>query len=315
VSTVVWIALAGLGVAAIVWGAETFAEHLAVAATRLGVSAFALALLLAGAEPEELATAVAASLRDAPAIAFGDVIGANVAICLVALGVGAVVAPLPFDVRVRRYALAGLPAGALAAWAAWDGHVSRLEGLGLVGVYVAFVATIWIIERHPPALGETDELDHAVAETAGRVGRELALVVAGVVAMAVGASALVEGIRRISDLESTQTRLGLVVVGFATAFELVVLAWSAARRGITPAVVAGVVGSYTYNVTMTLGAGALARPLRVVDADALHGPWLAMLAALVVVVALAWPAQRLDHRAGLVCLALYPVFVALVVVA
>jgi cation:H+ antiporter len=280
------------------------------------VSAFALALLLAGAEPEELATAVAASLRDAPAIAFGDVIGANVAICLVALGVGAVVAPLPFDVRVRRYALAGLPAGALAAWIAWDGHVSRLEGLALVGVYVAFVATIWIIERHPPALGETDELDHAVADgTAGRVGRELALVVAGVVAMAVGASALVEGIRRISDLESTQTRLGLVVVGFATAFELVVLAWSAARRGITPAVVAGVVGSYTYNVTMTLGAGALARPLRVVDAAPLHGPWLAMLAALVVVVALAWPAQRLDHRAGLACLALYPVFVTLVIVA
>jgi cation:H+ antiporter len=136
-------------VAAIVWGAETFAEHLAVASTRLGVSAFALALLLAGAEPEELATAVTASLREAPAIAFGDVIGANVAICLVALGVGANVAPLPFDVRVRRYALAGLPAGALAAWSAWDEHVSRLEGLGLVGVYVAFVVTIWIIERHP----------------------------------------------------------------------------------------------------------------------------------------------------------------------
>jgi len=43
-----------------------------------------LALLLAGAEPEELATAVTASLRDTPAIAFGDVIGANIAIYLVA---------------------------------------------------------------------------------------------------------------------------------------------------------------------------------------------------------------------------------------
>jgi hypothetical protein len=35
---------------------------------------FALALSLAGAEPEALATAVTASLRDAPAITFGDVI-------------------------------------------------------------------------------------------------------------------------------------------------------------------------------------------------------------------------------------------------
>jgi hypothetical protein len=45
----------------------------------LRVSSFALALLLAGAEPEELATGVAASLRHAPGVAFGDVIGANVA--------------------------------------------------------------------------------------------------------------------------------------------------------------------------------------------------------------------------------------------
>jgi cation:H+ antiporter len=55
VPIIAWIAVAGLGVAAIVWGAETFAEHLAVASARLGVSTFRLALLLAGAEPEELA--------------------------------------------------------------------------------------------------------------------------------------------------------------------------------------------------------------------------------------------------------------------
>ncbi len=168
------VGVAAVGVAAIVWGAETFAEHLAVAATRLGVSAFALAVLLAGAEPEELATAVAASLRDAPAIAFGDVIGANVAICLVALGVGAVIAPLPFDRQVRRYAIAGLPAGVLAATLAWDGRVGRVEAALLVGAYITFVAAIWILERRPPALGETAELHdaaHSTQPTRPRVGR------------------------------------------------------------------------------------------------------------------------------------------------
>ena len=57
-STVGWLVVALAGVACIVWGAETFAEHLAVASIRLGVSAFAVALLLAEAEPEELAAAV-----------------------------------------------------------------------------------------------------------------------------------------------------------------------------------------------------------------------------------------------------------------
>lgn len=108
---VLWVLVILVSVAAIVWGAQTFAENLGVAAVRLRVSMFALSLLLAGAEPEELATALAASVQDAPGIAFGDVIGANVAICLVALGVGAIIAPLPFGTRVRRYALLGLPIG------------------------------------------------------------------------------------------------------------------------------------------------------------------------------------------------------------
>lgn len=314
VAFVGWLLIALFGVAAIVWGAETFAEHLAVASTRLGVSAFALAVLLAGAEPEELATSVTASLRSAPGIAFGDVIGANVTICLVALGVGATLTLLPCAGPVRRYALAGLPAGALAAWFAWDGVVTRVEGAILVGAYVAFVAAIWYLERRPPDLGEVAELQEAADADSGergRVGRELGLVVAGVAAMAVGASALVEGVRRITDVESSQVKLGIVVVGFATAFELVVLAWSAAHRGMTTAIVAGVVGSYTYNATMTLGAGALARPLQVVDAQQLHVPWVLMLVALALPLGLA-RGGRLDRRSGALLLASYPLFVLIV---
>ena len=75
--------------------------------------------------------------------------------------------------------------------------------------------------------------------------------------------------------------------------ELVVLAWSAARRGISEATVAGVVGSFAYNVTMTLGAGALARPLVLVDATVLHAPLLLGSLALVTLLAArrgeSWP--------------------------
>ena len=317
---VLWVLVILASVAAIVWGAETFAEHLGAAAVRLRVSMFALSLLLAGAEPEELATALAATLRDAPGIAFGDVIGANVAICLVALGVGAIIAPLPFGTRVRRYALLSVPVGVIATGFVWKGNVGRLEGGVLVALYVLYVAIIWIVERRPPALGETEELEEAQEKLAAtkftgaqhRVGRELLLVLAGVVAMAVGATLLVEAVRRISNVEATQTNLGLTLVGFATAFELVVLAWSAARRGASEAVVAGVVGSYAYNVTMTLGAAALARPLRIVDANHLHVPLIAMLASLVLVILLAVPKGYLGKAAGGVLLMAYPLFVIVI---
>ncbi len=308
-----------VGVGLIVWGAETFAEHLAVASTRLGVSTFALAILLAGAEPEELATAVTASLRGAPGIAYGDVIGANIAICLVALGVGAVIAPLPFGDGVRPYALLAVPTGVVAAALAWDGRVDRVEGLALVAAYVAYVALIWQRERRPPALGETAGLAEAKAESArgqGRVGVELLAVVGGVAALAVGAVLVVEAVRRLTDVESSQTVLGLTIVGFATAFELVVLAWSSARHGVSEAVVAAVVGSFAYNSTMTLGAGALARPLRLEDGDLLHLPWALMLASLALVVALGWRPRQLDRPRGITLLAAYPlVVVALSLVA
>ncbi len=311
-----WLVVFVVGVAVIVWGAETFAEHLGAASVQLGVSSFALALLLAGAEPEELATAVAASLRGSPGIALGDVVGANVAICLVALGVGAWIAPLPFRAGVMRYALLGLPLGAVGAWFAWDGEVSRLEGGVLVVLYVAYVAAIWWVERKPPMLGEVGELAEA-REAAGagitkHVGRDLALVVAGVIAMAAGASLLVEAVQRISGVESVQTRLGLTLVGFATGFELVVLAWSAARRGISEAVVAGVVGSFAYNTTMTLGAGALARPLVLSDASSLHRPLAFMLAALLLVILLASRRRQLGRLEASVLLAAYPLFVVTV---
>jgi cation:H+ antiporter len=313
------LALAGFlaGVALIVWGAEAFAEHLGSASVRLGVSTFALALLLAGAEPEELATTVTASLRDAPAIALGDVIGANVTVCLVALGVGALVAPLPFGGQVRRYALLGLPLAIAMVVVAWDGQVGRLEGAMLVGLYVVYVTVIWVKERRPPALGETGEIEVAAAResrvegTAG-AGRDVAWTVVGVAAMVVGAMLLVESVRSLTDVEETQTTLALTIVGFATGFELVVLAWSAARRGISEAVVAAVVGSFAYNATMSLGVAALARPLRLGDTTVLHLPLALMLGAFVLVLALALPSGRLDRRRGLVLLACYPLFLAVV---
>lgn len=298
------------GVAIIVWGAENFAEHLAAASARLGVTSFALALLLAGAEPEELATGVAATLRDSPAIALGDVIGANTAICLVALGVGALIAPLPFGPRVRRYALLGLPVGVISVGVAWDGRVGRGEGMVLVLLYVAYVAAIWRAEGRPPALGETAELEEE-REASGWAAGEVILVFAGVAAMVIGATLLVEGVRGLAHADDAQARLSLTVVGFATAFELVVLAWSAARRGISEAVVAAVVGSFAYNATMTLGTAAVVRPLEIADAAPIRLPSMAMLAALVLPIVLAYRGGLLSRRAGVALLGAYPSFVVI----
>jgi len=313
VTIALWIVVLLAGAGAIVWGAEAFAEHLGGAAKRLGVSSFALALLLAGAEPEELATAVAAALRGSPGIALGDVIGANVTICLVALGLGALIRPLPFQ-DAFRYAVFGLPLGVIVVIIAWDGTVSRGEGMLLVLLYVGYVATIWVLERRPPALGEVAELAESPTRNIGTTARrDLFFVLAGIAAMSIGASVLVEAARRITTAEALQTKLGLTIVGFATGFELVVLAWSASRRGASEAVVAGVVGSFSYNVTMTLGAAALTRPLVFHDALILHQPLLLMIAAFGAVLLLTVRRRKLSRSAGFILLLGYPIFIFLVI--
>jgi cation:H+ antiporter len=158
-----------------------------------------------------------------------------------------------------------VPVGVVCAVVAWGGDLGRLVGLILVLLYVAYVGLIWRVEGAPPALGETSEIEEARDRTAvrgvgrRRIGKDLVLILAGVAAMSVGAAALVEGVRHLASADGSQTQLSLTLVGFATAFELVVLAIAASRRGATEVVVAAVVGSFAYNATMTLGAAALAR--------------------------------------------------------
>jgi cation:H+ antiporter len=227
---------------------------------------------------------------------------------------------MPFRGPAMCYAALGLPIGAVATWIAWDGNVRRIQGAFLMALYVLYVALIWIIERRPPMLGEAHEIEEARQKAArgrggqSKVSRELALVLAGVAAMAIGGWLLVEAVVRISGVEETQTKLGLTLVGFATGFELVVLAWSTARRGASEAALAGVVGSFAYNMTMTLGAGALVRPLTIGNAALLHSPLLIMLGALAMPILLALPSGSLGRLSGSGLLLAYIGYVVIVLV-
>lgn len=91
VGAVLLLVAAGL----LVGGAELFAEHVRPAAARVGLPVFAVGLLLAGAEPEELVTTVVASARHHPGLAVGDLVGANLLIGTLASGLCAVVRPCP----------------------------------------------------------------------------------------------------------------------------------------------------------------------------------------------------------------------------
>jgi cation:H+ antiporter len=305
--------LLALAAGALVAGAELFAEHAGGAGRRLGVSALAVGIVLAGAEPEELVTAVIASLRDRPGLAVGDAIGANITTLTLVLGLAAMLRPVPVGGRVRGYAAAAVLTGLVATAVVADGRVSRLEGGLLVLAYAVFVVVVWRAEREPPLIGEVAEALEDDSDS-GRGGRAtvvpLVLVLVGIAIMTLGGRIAIAGAERIvSALSASDTAVGLTFVALATTAELLALVFAAARRQISDLAVAAVLGSATYNATATLGIAALARPLTA------PGPVIAGLAAAALPAALIVAGgrrHRLGRGAGVALLAGYAAFVVLV---
>jgi cation:H+ antiporter len=293
-------------------GSELFAEHATAAGRRLGVTALAVGLVLAGAEPEEMVTAIFASGRHHPGIAAGDAIGANVTMLTAVLGLAALARPLWLSARVRMYALAASAAGVTGALSLIGGHISRLRGGLLVGAYVAAVAVVWRQERRPPVFGEAAELAEEADDTysPGPTDTQAAaLVLAGIAAMAAGGWLAVSGAERIvNSLGLAESVVGLTFVAIATTAELFALVLAAYRRGVEELALAGVLGSALYNSTATLGVAALVRPLHVQDIQ-----WQAWLAAALPagIVTYSLLFRRVGRTGGVLLVATYAAHLAL----
>jgi cation:H+ antiporter len=276
--------LLAAGAGLLVAGTEAFAEHIVPAARKVRISAFGLAALVAGAEPEEAWTASVASWRDRPDLAIGDALGANLVIATVTLGLLIVVVPIALTPTVRRYAVVAGGAAVIAFLVVLGGTVSRPEGIGLVVLYLILIGLLWRIERRPPPIGELAEAyeDDDDADAPG--WRPLLWVVAGFVAMIAGGIVVVDGAERLVDATGrSDSAIGLTVLALATSAEMLALVWSARRRGVPELALAGTLGAIAYNATASLGVAAIVRPLDVGDQTAplvVSGLVIAAMAAL-----------------------------------
>jgi cation:H+ antiporter len=293
--------------AGVLWvGAELFAEHATGAGRRLGTTGLVVGLLLAGAEPEELITAVVAALRDRGGIAAGDAIGANVTMLTLVVGLAALAGGMPIGGRVRRYLVGASLLGAVAAVLV-PGGLGRGEGLFLILLFTGTVGVVWVGERRLPAIGELADVEE---ETAGKENSEgrLALALVGIGVMAAGGWVAVLGAERVVDaLGVADSVVGLTLVALATTAELLALAAAAHRRGVSELAVAGVVGSAGYNSTVTLGGAALARPL--VTTGVVAAAWLAAGLPLLLLV-LGGRSGRIPRWGGVLLVGVYVAYVA-----
>ena len=300
------------GGALLLWGAEEFMEHIAALARSWRLPVVAMGLLLAGAEPEELVTALIASGTGNPILAATDALGANVTMTALGLGLaffaaggsGALLAgDEDHSTALRGYAVAAAGCGVIALLALADGYLGRGEAVALVAAYVVLVAFIWYKQRRPPAFGELAEVDDDDDEREGGA-RALLLVGLGLAAMVADGALAVRGAESLAERSGLgQEATGLTALAFATSVEVLALVAAGRRRGLTAVAVGGVLGSVIYNATLTLGLSAMVSPLITPDLR-----WVAVLATVLPLTLLPRAVTSRPRVVGVLLVAVYAAY-------
>lgn len=285
-----------VGMGFLIIGADCFVDGARDLARDLGVSALVIGVLLAGLEPEEMLTAAIASARGAPTLAVGNVIGTNVTITTVALGLSALIFPLTIGRSVRRQALIATLVSTLPIVLLLLGTVTRLAGIFLLVVFVGYTIFLFrtdraAVKRMAEAEMDDDDDDDDNQAVQGRSGlrfKAILLTAGGLVAMALGGPAIVEGALRLAQsLGLAEGIIGATIVSLGTGAEMIVLGISAARKKQADILIGGILGSFAYNLLVTLGLAATIHAIPV-DPHITLIALPAMIVAHLLLLALVW---------------------------
>jgi len=289
--------------ALVVFGADLLLDGLLALARHWRRSAFALVVLLAGMEPENLVAGVAANLDGLPGAALGTCLGGSVFIALGVAGLGGLLAPARVSPRwttIAWTAAAPLPLALLAI----DGEIGRSDALLLLLWFVVAIAGLARAEGAPPADDDDDER---------RRFHPLLIAAGGLALLSVGGSLLGDALRSAAaGLGASPTLLGNTAIAAAVEAEEVARVAVPARRGRPDLALANIAGTIVHFVTLNAGLIALARPLPIDAATrTVHLPAAVLAPALCFILIRA--RGRLDRPAGLALLALYALYVGVAI--
>ncbi len=318
-----WLELAGGG-ALLYFGAEWFVAGASALALALRVPQILVGLTVVayGTSLPEIIVGVQAARTGHGDVAFGNVVGSNIANIGLILGTAALIRPARVDGTLRRRELPILIVCSLVLpFLLTDGVIGPWESRGLL--VAAFLYTAWMVReaRSASTLAMVNVDAAALGEAADAAGaptprgslRAAAVGTAGLGVLLVGGNLFVDGSVSVARLLGMSDRLvGLTIVAVGTSLPELVTSVIAARRDHSDIAIGNVVGSNIFNVLLCLGAAGLAGPLTVrlqaVGFD------LVALIAMTAIAALFIRTERFITRAeGGVALGLYVVYAAITI--
>jgi cation:H+ antiporter len=291
------------GLAGLFFGGDWLVRGAVGIARRFRVPPLVIGLTIVGfgTSTPELLVSVQAAMAGVPGIAIGNVVGSNTANILLILGLSAAVASLVARWGPMRGDLAWMMAASLVLVPMfWDGQMSRLEGIILFAGIVAYILSA--MRR----VGSAPEIDGPPRP----LWKTLGLTVLGLVVLMLGARLLVDSSIEIARwLGVSEAVIGLTIVAVGTSLPELATSIAAAVKGEREIALGNVVGSNIFNVFAILGLTAIILPIPV-EARFLAFDVPVMLAVSLLLVAIAFLAQRISRAVGFGFLALYALYIA-----
>lgn len=269
-----------------------------------------------GTSLPELFTSIDSVLAGAPDIAFGNIVGSNIANLLLIAGAAAALTGAAVSKRlVGRDGLFMSAATALFAFVLYSDLMTPIVGGALLAglaLFFALARTGWTAGGSGDLEAERLETSAADGSAGGALGA-LTIFATGVVLTIAGATTLVDGaIDLARELGAPEAVIGATIVAVGTSLPELAATIAAALKGWTDMAIGNVFGSNIFNILCIGGATALFGPFETPETVLRFDLW-AMLAATLITLVLAASYKRLARKEGLLLLLLYGLYLGLAV--
>ncbi|HAD24794.1 MAG TPA: sodium:proton exchanger [Alphaproteobacteria bacterium] len=254
-------------------------------ACRLGIPPLVIGLTIVafGTSAPELMICIQAALAGSPGIAIGNVVGSNIANVFLVLGIPAMIYPIACNQpRVMQNALMMLAASFVFAGLAYTGQFGFAEGAFLMALVFAF---LWYSAKGSRQAGVSDEelleVD-GVSATPHSLPMALALILAGLVGLPLGAHLLISGATEIArEFQVGEEVIGLSMVAIGTSLPELATTLAAAFRRHCDVAIGNVIGSNVFNLLAIMGATAMVAPVPVPAGFLVLDIWVMIFAAII----------------------------------
>lgn len=246
-------------------GAEFLIRGAVALALKVGISPLVVGLTVVafGTSSPEIVVGIKAALDGNGGIAVGSVIGSNICNIGLILAVGILVRPIKVHVKLLQRDVPILViVTLLVPLTMMGGTIGRTEGAILLAGLIAYVLYNIYGSSHEEDPEARDEFEEELVTPPFRPWITAALLIGGVVGLAVGGRLLLYGgVGLATELGISEAVIGLTVVAFGTSLPELATTIAAARRGHGDIAVGNAIGSNMMNLLAVLGISALVKPL------------------------------------------------------